>query len=87
MPSRLNPARDRLPVTLRPIPIVVTLPALKLVDEAERELRHHAQADANRCWGYFPALTGRPGIHVDLAACRVFADAIPCTSATWAASC
>ena len=77
MPSRLNPAGDRLPAALRPVPIALTLPATKLVNEAERELRHHAQADANRCWGYFPSLTGRPGIHAALPACRDFADAMP----------
>jgi hypothetical protein len=77
MPPRLNPARDRLPAALRPVPISVTLPAVQLVDQAERELRRHAQADANRCWGFFPALTGRPGIHVALPACRDFADAMP----------
>jgi hypothetical protein len=77
VPSRLNPARDRLPAALRPVPVAVTLPAIGLVDEAEHELRQHAQADAHRCWGYFPSLTGRPGIHVDLPFCRDFADAVP----------
>ncbi len=77
MPPRLNPGRYRLPAVFRPSPVTVNLPAIKHVEDAERELRRHAQADGNRCWGYFPTLTGRPGIHVDLPACRDFASAMP----------
>jgi hypothetical protein len=75
--SRLNPGHDRLPAALRPSPVTVELPAIERVEEAERELARHARADDHRCWGYFPSLTGRPGIHADLPACRDFASVLP----------
>jgi hypothetical protein len=37
----------------------------------------YAQADDQLCWGYFPSLAGRSGIHTDLPACRDFASALP----------
>lgn len=75
--SRLNRDRDRLPAALRPSPVTVELPTIRHVDDAGRELVRHAQADDHRCWGYFPSLAGRPGIHTDLPACRDFASALP----------
>jgi hypothetical protein len=77
MPPRLTPDCDRLPAALRPSLLTTELPTIRHVDAAERELRRHAKADDHRCWGYFPSLTGRPGIHVDLPACRDFASAVP----------
>jgi hypothetical protein len=67
----------RLPAALRPGPVTVELPAARHAEEAERELARHALADAHRCWGYFPSLTGRAGIHTDLPACRELASALP----------
>jgi hypothetical protein len=72
-----SPGPDRLPAALRPSLLTTELPATGYVDAAERELRHHAGNDEHRCWGYFPSLTGRPGIHTDLPACRDFATALP----------
>jgi hypothetical protein len=77
MRSRLNPGRDRLPAALRPSPVTAELPTIRHVDAAERELRRHAQADDHQCWGYFPSLTGQPGIHADLPACQDFASVLP----------
>jgi len=47
------------------------------VDAAECELQRHARADDQRCWGYFPSLTGQPGIRTNLPACADFAAALP----------
>lgn len=77
MRSRPTPGLDRLPAALRPAPVTVELPVTGHLDEAERELARHARADDDHCWGYFPSLTGRPGIHTDLPACRKFASALP----------
>jgi hypothetical protein len=77
MRRRLNPGHHRLPAALRPVPVTVELPAVNHIDKAERELVRHAQADDQRCWGYFPSLAGHPGIHTDLPACRDFATALP----------
>jgi hypothetical protein len=77
MPLRPNPDQSRLPATFRPAPITLSLPAIRQVDETERELRYHAQADNNQCCGYFPSLTGHPGISVALPACRDFASIMP----------
>jgi hypothetical protein len=68
---------SRLPAALRPAPVTVCLPTTGQVDAAERELRRHARADDQRCWGYFPSLTGQPGIHTNLPACGDFAAALP----------
>jgi hypothetical protein len=57
--------------------VTVELPATEPVDAAERELARHAQADGCGCWGYFPSLTGRPGIHSNLPACEQFASFLP----------
>jgi hypothetical protein len=77
MRSRLNRGHKRLPAALWPSLFTASLPAMGQVDAAERELRRHAQADEHRCWGYFPSLTGRPGIQLELPACRDFAAAVP----------
>jgi hypothetical protein len=77
MRSRLNRGGDRLPADLRPSPVVVELPSVRPVEDAGHELARHAQADDHRCWGYFPSLTGRPGIQAGLPACRDFASALP----------
>jgi hypothetical protein len=77
MRPRLNPAGDRLPAALRPSHVSADLATIRHVDAAERELRRHAQPDDHRCWGYFPSLTRRSGIHVDLPACQDFAAALP----------
>lgn len=84
MPSRLNPARDRLPAALRPTPITITLPAIKLVAEAEHELRQHAEAPvrARRLRVHSPRTTSTPMPRPPLPATRP-----PWTSARWAASC
>jgi hypothetical protein len=66
-----------LPAVFRPSPVTLIFPATKPVDNAGRELRRHARADGNGCWGYFPSLAGRPGIHADLPACRGFAAVLP----------
>jgi hypothetical protein len=66
-----------LPAALRPSLVTAELPTIGHLDAAERELRRHAQADDHQCWGYFPSLTGQPGIHADLPACRDFATAMP----------
>jgi hypothetical protein len=66
-----------LPAVFKPSPVTLILPVTKSVDNAGRELRRHARADGNGCWGYFPSLAGRPGIHADLPACRGFAAALP----------
>jgi hypothetical protein len=76
MRCSLNPGHDRLPAALRPAPVTVQLPATGPVDAAERELVRHAEADDCRCWGYFPSLSGRPGIHTGLPACRQFASSL-----------
>ncbi len=68
---------NRLPDHLWPAPVTVELPATADVDAVERELARHAQADDHQCWGYFPSLAGRPGIHTDLPACRQFAGTLP----------
>jgi hypothetical protein len=70
---------DRLPEALRPSPLSVDLDAaaIERVEAAERELARHAQADGDRCWGYFPSLARHPGIHTDLPACRKFAEVMP----------
>jgi hypothetical protein len=73
MQHRSNPRHNRLPAALRPAPVTVKLPTTKYVDAVERELARHAQTDVHRCWGYFPSLAGRPGIHTDLPASREFA--------------
>jgi hypothetical protein len=77
MKRSLNLGHDRLPTALRPAPVTVQLQATGPVDAAERELVRRAQADDCRCWGYFPSLTGRPGIHTDLPACQRFASSLP----------
>jgi hypothetical protein len=77
MRLRRNPGGDRLPAPLKPSPLTIELPTVEHVDAAERELRRHAQADDQSCWGYFPSLIGRPEIHVDLPACRDFASVMP----------
>jgi hypothetical protein len=76
---RLPPqrSRDRLPAALRPALFTTELRAIRQLEAAERELQRHAQADAQRCWGYFPALAGCAAIHADLPACREFASAMP----------
>lgn len=66
-----------LPARLRPAPVTVELPAAAAVDAAERELARHAGADGQQCWGYFPSLTGRPGIRTDLPACQQLASTVP----------
>lgn len=68
---------NRLLATQRPAPVTVDLPGARQAEDAERELARHARADGHRCWGYFPSLTGRPGIRADLPACRDFASALP----------
>jgi hypothetical protein len=68
---------DRLPAHLRPAPVTVEVPAPSEIDEAERELARHASADSQRCWGYFPSLTGRPGIQTNLPACQQLARTLP----------
>ncbi len=73
MRSRL----DRLPAEFRPAPVTVELPTTGHADDAESELALYARADEHRCWGYFPSLTGRPGIHTDLPACQAFARTLP----------
>jgi hypothetical protein len=73
----LQRSRNRLPAALRPALFAAELPAIAHLEEAEHELERHAQADDQRCWGYFPALAGRAGIHADLPACREFAGAMP----------
>jgi hypothetical protein len=70
-------SRDRLPAALRPALFTTELPATRQLEAAEHELKRHAHADAQRCWGYFPALAGCRGIHADLPACREFASAMP----------
>ena len=49
----------------------------RILEAARSELVRRAVEDANRCCGYFPALTGRTGILDDLPACRRFAAAYP----------
>jgi hypothetical protein len=44
---------------------------------AESELRMHALADHDRCWGYFPSLAGAAGVITALPACAAFAARLP----------
>jgi hypothetical protein len=84
MRPELDRGHDRLPAALRPAPVTVKIPEFQHVDAAQRELTRHARADANRCWGYFPALAGWPSIRTDLPACRDFARALPRVAAAGA---
>jgi hypothetical protein len=81
MRLRSNPGHDRLPAALRPAPVTLRLPTTNHVEAAERELVRHAQADEHTCWGYFPSLAGRQGIHTDLPACSQFAVTVPVVTA------
>jgi hypothetical protein len=73
----LQRGRDRLPAALRPALFTAELPAIRQLEDAEHELQRHAQADDQRCWGYFPALAGCAGIRANLPACHEFAGATP----------
>jgi len=52
-------------------------PVAETAVAAERELSRRAARDRNRCCGYFPALSGAPGIIGDLPACEAFATRLP----------
>lgn len=50
-----------------------------LIEQVREELESKAQTDSSQCYGYFPSLSGRNDIDVDLAlpACEAFAKEIP----------
>lgn len=75
----MTPDKHRLPDALRPRPVSIELDAVAVehVNDAERELARQAQADPDKCWGYFPSLSRQPGIDTGLPACREFASVLP----------
>jgi hypothetical protein len=75
--SPLRRGNEQLPAALRPALFTTELPAVQHIEAAQRELQRHAEADDQRCWGFFPAMAGHAGIHADLPACRAFAVAMP----------
>jgi hypothetical protein len=48
-----------------------------MIERVHQELRQRAAADANACFGYFPALTGTAGIDSRLPACRALSRVMP----------
>lgn len=44
------------------------------IEAAEAELHARAEADPNKCWGYFPGMKDRCGIANDLPVCAQFAE-------------
>jgi hypothetical protein len=62
-----------------PLPFRVVLegPAVDAIDRAERELRRRAAADENRCAGFFPTLSGVPGIESNFPSCRELMRLVP----------
>jgi hypothetical protein len=68
----------RLAAVHHPVAVELHLPGLgKRLATAELELGARANADGDRCCGYFPALRGVEGIDCDLPACRAFAASLP----------
>lgn len=71
----------------RPAAVALELPtAAEAATAAERELGKRARVDRDRCCGYFPALSGAPGIFDELPACREFAarlSQISCSDAVY----
>ena len=62
-----------------PLPFRAVLegPAVDAIDGAERELRRRAATDENRCAGFFPTLSGVPGIESDFPSCRDLMRLVP----------
>jgi hypothetical protein len=76
--AQSGPPPRRLAAGHHPVLIALNLPRVsEKAATVERELGSHAAADEDRCCGYFPALTGVPGIHSDLPACQAFATWLP----------
>ena len=74
-------ATDSSPVggAFLPVPFCAVLeePAVAAIDSAERELRGRAATDENRCAGFFPTLSGVPGIDSDFPSCRDLMRLVP----------
>ena len=74
-------ATDSRPVggAFLPVPFCAVLegPAVAAIDTAERELRRRAATDGNRCAGFFPTLSGVPGIDSDFPSCRDLMRLVP----------
>jgi hypothetical protein len=47
------------------------------ITAVQAELTAKAKEDANKCWGYFPAMKGKSSIDTDLPISAGFADGIP----------
>jgi hypothetical protein len=62
-----------------PLPFCAVLegPAIAAIDRAERELRRRAATDDNRCAGFFPTLSGVPGIESNFPSCRDLMRLVP----------
>jgi hypothetical protein len=79
MKSLLASGSRRAGDAFLPVPVCAVLegPAVAAIDRAERELRRRAATDANRCAGFFPTLSGVPGIESNLPSCRDLMRLIP----------
>lgn len=51
--------------------------AVVAIESADCELRHRAATDQNRCAGFFPSLSGVPGIDGDFPSCRELMYLLP----------
>ena len=51
--------------------------AVAAIDRAEHELRRRAATDENRCAGFFPTLSGVPGIESNYPSCRNLMRLVP----------
>lgn len=67
-----------LPNRFMPVQITLSYPASSnLIAAAQAELKTKAQADANNCYGYFPAMKGAKNINTDLPHSQALALAAP----------
>lgn len=64
--------------TFQPTEITLNFPGDEIfIVTAEEELYAKARADANGCYGYFPAMGGSGNIDTDLPLSRAYAEAVP----------
>jgi hypothetical protein len=76
--AKTGPRPCRLSARHHPVPVALDFPRVsEKAATVEWELGAHAAADEDKCCGYFPALTGVPGIDGDLPACQAFANWLP----------
>lgn len=66
-----------LPQQLQPIEVALPTGDAAVIEAVGLELTGRAKQDADRCFGYFPALRDSEGIETSLPACENFAGANP----------